>query len=113
MKILRVVNFFWGDLQGKELLKFVLLALGFFFIIGAFWPLKTLKESIFINIVGPLYLPYAKLVSLVLLFPVLLFYSKLVDVLEKEKLIYAVVSIYASLGFVLVYFLCDPVIGIA
>ena len=33
--------------------------------------------------------------------------------LEKEKLIYAVVSIYAVLGFILVYFLCDPVVGIA
>lgn len=112
MKMLKVVKFFWGDLQGKELLKFFLLSLGFFFIIGAFWPLKTLKESIFINIVGPLYLPYVKLISLALLFPVVLFYSKLVDMLEKEKLIYAVVGIYVVLGFILVYFLCDPVIGL-
>jgi len=112
MKILKVVKFFWGDLQGNELLKYVLLSLGFFFLIGAFWPLKTLKESIFINIVGPLYLPYAKLISLALLFPVVLFYSKLVDMLEKEKLIYAVIGIYVVLGFILVYFLCDPVIGL-
>lgn len=113
MSALRVVRFFWGDLHGKELLKFALLALGFFFLIGAFWPLKTLKESLFINIVGPLYLPYAKLISLILLFPVVLFYSKLVDIFEKEKLIYVIISIYVILGFVLVYFLCDPIVGLA
>lgn len=109
---MKVIKFFWGDLQGKELLKFALLALGFFFLIGAFWPLKTLKESIFINIVGTGYLPYVKLVSLFVLFPIVLFYSKLVDLFEKEKLIYIVISIYVFLGFLLVYFLCDPVVGL-
>ncbi len=110
---MKVIRFFWGDLQGKELLKFALLALGFFFLIGAFWPLKTLKESIFINIVGTDYLPRVKLVSLLLLFPFVLFYSKLVDLFEKEKLIYVIVVMYTIFGFTLVYFLCDPVIGLS
>lgn len=109
----RIIKALWGDLQGKELGKFLLLALGFFFLIGSFWPLKTLKESIFINLVGPLHLPEVKLASLALFFPLILLYSKFVDIFSKEKMIYLLIGIYSSIGFILVYFLNHPTIGLA
>jgi len=109
----RFVKLLWGDLQGKELLKFCLLALGFFFLIGSYWPLKTLKDSVFVNIVGPNYLPWAKILSLTLFFPIVLLYSKLVDCWSKEKLIYSVIFFYGALGFFFVYLLGHPVIGVS
>lgn len=109
----RIIRALWGDLQGEELKKFSLLALGFFFLIGSWWPLKTLKDSIFINMVGPLYLPKAKFASVMLFFPLVLLYSKLVDHFSKEKLIYFFIAVYGFFGFILVYFLGHPVIGLA
>ncbi len=108
----RIIRALWGNLKGKELIKFVLLAIGFFFLIGSYWPLKTLKDSIFINMVGPLYLPQAKLASLALFFPLVLLYSKLVDIFSKEKMIYMLVGFYSVIGLVLVYYLHHPTIGL-
>lgn len=109
----RLVKLLWGDLQGKELLKFFLLALGFFFLIGSYWPLKTLKDSVFVNIVGPMYLPWAKMASLALFFPIVLLYSKLVDYWSSERLIYTVIFFYGGLGLFFVYLLGHSSIGVA
>lgn len=109
----RLIKFLWGELHGKELLKFGLLSLGFFFLIGSYWPLKTLKDSVFINIVGPSYLPLVKIMSLTLFFPIVLLYSKLVDIWSKETIIYVVILIYGTLGFLFVYLLSHPTIGVA
>ncbi|MFA6527767.1 MAG: Npt1/Npt2 family nucleotide transporter [Candidatus Babeliales bacterium] len=108
----RIVSILWGDLRGGELKKFVLLALGFFCLIGSWWPLKTLKDGVFINLVGAHYLPLAKMLSLALFFPMVLLYSKLVDQVSKQKLIYFFITFYGSIGLVFVYFLHDPVIGL-
>lgn len=108
-----LIRMLWGDLHGDELKKYALLALGFFCVIGSWWPLKTLKDSIFINIVGPLHLPEAKMASLMLFFPLVLLYSKLVDHVSKEKLIYFFITIYGLIGYVFVYFLAHPTIGVA
>jgi AAA family ATP:ADP antiporter len=109
----RIIRALWGNLHGAELKKFSLLALGAFFLIGSWWPLKTLKDSIFINIVGPIHLPEAKIASLLLFFPLVLLYSKIVDHFPKEKIIYSFIGFYGSIGLVLVYFLYHPTIGLA
>lgn len=108
----RIIRALWGDLRGDELKKFALLATGFFFLIGSYWPLKTLKDSIFANVVGPIHLPTAKMLSLALFFPLVLAYSKLVDHFSKEKMVYMLISFYGIVGFVLVYFLYHPTIGL-
>lgn len=109
----KIIRALWGDLHGEELKKYSLLATGFFFLIGSWWPLKTLKDSIFINMVGPLWIPSAKIASLTLFFPLVLCYSKLVDKFPKEKLIYFFITVYTVLGLILVYFLNAPGIGIS
>jgi AAA family ATP:ADP antiporter len=109
----KIVRILWGDLSKEDLKKFSLLATGFFFLIGAWWPLKTLKDSIFINIVGSTYIPKAKIASLILFFPLVLMYSKLVDIVSKEKLIYLFITFYGAIGLALVYFLYHPTIGLA
>lgn len=109
----RLVRALWGDLRGQELKKFILLASGFFFLIGAWWPLKTIKDSIFINMVGPLYLPNAKLASVAVFFPLVLFYSKLVDHFSKQRLIYIVIGVYTTVGLGLVWLLRHPELGLA
>jgi len=109
----RIVNFFWGDLGSDEFKKFFLLAIGFFFLIGSYWPLKVLKDSVFMSTVGVLYQPYVKYMSLILFFPVVLLYSKLADYFPREKLIYTVLGLYGTVGLLFVYLFMHPTIGLA
>ncbi|MBM3886934.1 hypothetical protein FJ364_03290 [Candidatus Dependentiae bacterium] len=109
----RVIHLLWGDLRGAELKKFIMLATGFFFLIGPYWLLKTLKDSIFVNTVGPEHQPMVKILSLILSLPLVLIYSKLVDILSKEKMVYFLVTLYGTLGMIFVYFFYHPTIGLA
>lgn len=108
----KIIRFFWGDISPNELKKFLLLALGFFFIIGSYWPLKTLKESIFTNFVGPECEPIAKILSLFASFLIVLGYSRLVDIFSKQKIIYLVTISYGFVGLIFASFLYHPVIGV-
>jgi|SaaInlStandDraft_3_1057020.scaffolds.fasta_scaffold21330_1 ATP:ADP antiporter, AAA family len=109
----RIVQALWGNLKGEELKKFALLSTGFFFLIGSFWPLKTIKDSIFLATTGSIYQPYAKMASIVMFFPLVLIYSKLIDHFSKEKMIYLLISFYSILGLVFVYLMKHPSIGLA
>lgn len=103
----------WGDVSQEEAKKFGLLSAVFFFIIGTYWLMRSLKEAIFLNTVGPVYLPYAKIASLVGLVLVLMVYAKLVDMLEKHRLVYLLCAVY-SLAFIAIsYCLADPIMGFA
>lgn len=109
----RVISFLWGDLSKGEIRKFSLLSFGFFLIIGSYWPLKALKDSVFVNIVGDGHLPVVKILSLFLYFPLILFYSKIVDSFPKEKILYVFVTFVGVVGLFIVYFLNHPTIGLA
>ena len=108
----KIIRFLWGDLDHNELKKFILLAFGFFFLVGSYWPLKTLKDSIFANIVGVSYQPIAKVLSLFIFFPLVLIYSRLVDVFSKEKMVYILVTFYAFFGFIFIALFYHPIIGL-
>jgi AAA family ATP:ADP antiporter len=109
----RLIKALWGDLSGEELKKFGLLSLGFFILIGSYWPLKILKDVVFINMVGSRYQPDAKILSLILFFPLVLLYSKLVDHFPKEKLLYIFVFLFGGLGIMFVFLFADPGVGVA
>jgi AAA family ATP:ADP antiporter len=109
----RLIRALWGDLTGEELKKFGLLSFGFFILIGSYWPLKILKDVVFINMVGSKFQPDAKILSLVLFFPLVLLYSKLVDHFAKEKLLYIFVILFGGLGILFAFLFSDPSIGVA
>ncbi len=102
----------WGGLYGDELKKFVLLSTGFFFLIGPYWLLKTLKNSIFLNLVGAEYHPKVKLLSLALSLPLVLGYSKLIDYFSKEKMVYLLVGTYGTIGLLFTACFYHPTIGL-
>jgi len=108
----RVIQALWGDIRGEELKKFFLLALGSFCLIGAYWPLRTLKDVVFINMVGAGYQPEVKTCSVLFLLPLVLLYSALIHHFKKEHMIYVLVAIYAVVGIGFVWLLRDPIIGL-
>ena len=76
----------YGNFTNRdEVIKFLSLGVTFFLIIGVYWTMRPLKDGIFLTMVGKDYQPLAKLVSMVAVFPIVMFYSKLVDWFSREK----------------------------
>jgi ATP:ADP antiporter, AAA family len=108
----KIVRWLWGDLTSEELQRFSLLSATLLFIIGAYWLLRPLKDGAFNAIVGIQYQPRAKMISLLILIPLILLYSKLVDMMEKHKLFYLLGSIYFVFFVGCAYMLSHPTIGL-
>ena len=103
-----VIQFFYPDIQQEEIKKFSLLSAIFFLIIGTYWLLRLLKDTIFFKVAFPvclgwqaeqgcLFQPLAKTLSPFIVLVMVLIYSKLVDLVKKHQLFYIICSFYALL----------------
>ena len=75
----------FGTFEIEEFKKFLRMGSIFAFIIGSYWTIRTLKNALFMTLVGPAQLPYAKTASLLFLLPVIMTYTKLLDKYSREK----------------------------
>ena len=100
------------EVDPSERKKLFYLTITFFFVIAAYTIIKELKDSIFVAIVGRGYIPTAKIASMIVLIPAILFYSFLVDKLRRYQLIYVYSILYGVLGLIFTYLLSDSVIGL-
>src|SRR5580698_6948869 len=103
----KFVRAWWGDFSKEELEKFAFLSLIFGFVIGVYWLLRPVKDSVFMAVVGSDYIPKAKFLSLIVVFPLVLIYSKLVDMFPRHRMFYALGTIYGILGLVFAYIMQD------
>ncbi len=89
-----VINYFYPDLKKEETRRFGLLSAIFFLIIGTYWLLRLLKNTIFLKVAFPECLgwaaqqgcqfqPIAKFWSPFVVLVMVLIYSKLVDLVKK------------------------------
>lgn len=101
-----------GSENSAESSKYIQLTLIFFNVIGSYWLLRPLKSGVFYILVGNAYLPTAKLLSFVLMVPLILIYGKLVDIFPRQKLIYIICSFYGLFFLVSTVGLMTPGIGI-
>lgn len=103
-----VIQFFYPDIKQEEVKKFTLLSAIFFLIIGTYWLLRLLKNTIFLKVAFPvclgwdaqqgcLFQPLAKTLSPFIVLVMVLIYSKLVDLVKKHQLFYIICSFYALL----------------
>lgn len=108
MSFTRIIHKFWPDLDAQESKKFSILGGMFFLIIGSYWLLRLLKNTLFYKIAFPESLgwpadygrfmqPTAKSWSPFIIIGLVLIYSKLVDLFEKHRLFYLLISIYTLL----------------
>jgi AAA family ATP:ADP antiporter len=100
------------NIHGNELKKFVSLSLIFLFLIGVYWLLRSVKDSIFASTVGIKHQPLAKMLSLCFLVPLILAYSKLIDTVKKHHLFYVLGGTYGTFFLVVGYLLHCPGIGL-
>lgn len=111
----KISNFFkfFVDFDSNERSKIILLSVCFFLVIGGYTLIKELKDSVFLSIVGEKSLPLAKMLSMIVLIPMVVIYSKLVDWLRQSDLLCLYALIYSMGGLICVYFLGHPTIGLS
>lgn len=97
----------------SERIKLLFLTASFFFVVGSYTIIRELKDAVFLSVVGEDYLPWAKIASMLILIPAILFYSFLVDKLRRYQLLIFYNFLYGSVGLIFVYFLGNSSIGIA
>lgn len=103
----------FGDFSKEELKKFLRLGVIFAFVIGVYWTLRPMKDSIFMSLVGAEYQPYAKIVSMLILFPIVIFYSKLVDKYKRHHVFYVLGTIYFFLTLFFGFMFMSPTFGLS
>jgi len=101
------------NLNEEEARKFFILALTFLFLIGVYWLLRSVKDSVLASTVGLKWQPTAKIASLFFLVPLILLYSSLVDTLRKNHLFYYIGGFYGCLFLVIGYLLDRPGVGLS
>lgn len=84
--------------SSNEAKKFSILSLASFFMMGAQWPVKTLKDSLLVFVVGADSQPNMKLASVLFCLGIAVVYGKLVGWFRRETVLYIVTSFLITLG---------------
>jgi ATP:ADP antiporter, AAA family len=105
----------FGNFESRaEVQKFILLGLIFGLIIGTYWTLRPIKDGIFDAIVGfKRWQPFAKMLSLILIVPLIIGYGKIADKFSREKLFYIFTIGYGVLWIIFYWFFSNPTLGLA
>lgn len=103
----------FGNFSPEEFKKFIILGFTFFFVIGVYWTLRPLKDSIFMSMIGAQNQPWAKLLSVCILFPMVIIYSKLMERFTRHRMIYLLATFYAIATLVFGFLFLHPTIGLA
>ena len=114
-RIIGLLKSWFGDFEKQELLKFLKLGVIFGFVIGVYWTMRPLKDSIFASMVHAQNQPLAKLLSLIVLFPMVMLYSVLIDTFTtaKHRIFYVLGALYAFGTLIFAYLFMHPTIGLA
>ena len=95
--LMHLAKFVFGEFKEEEFKKFMRLGSVLMMIVGIYWTMRPLKDSLFTQLVGAGNIPWAKTVSLILMIPTVAFYTKLLDVFPKIKLLATLPSlVYGS-----------------
>ena len=90
-------QFFWPGIKKEDYRTFFVLSLVFMSLVGAYWLMRLLKDTVFFTIAFPeifgwaprqgvLFQPIAKTFSVMFVMAVVLVYSKLVDKFKRQQL---------------------------
>ncbi len=107
--LFKYLKLWFGDFNKNELKKYVYLGLIFAIIIGIYWTLRPIKDTIFCSMIhnpesvacNPRakgeFLIWAKMLSLILLFPIVILYSKAVERFPRQHMFYFLGTLYSLL----------------
>jgi AAA family ATP:ADP antiporter len=113
--LLRVYKRLYGDqLPPSEMVRTLCLAMTLFFMIGGYWLLRSLKDSVLMALCGYKAIPKAKMLSVFVVLGVVSVYNHLLDSdLPKHQLFYIFGTFYFFLFTTIALLLMDENIGLA
>ena len=113
--LLRVYKRLYGEkLPPSEMLRTLTLATTLFFMIGGYWLLRSLKDTVLISLCGVQAIPKAKMLSVFVVLGVVSVYNKFLDSdIPKHRLFYIFGTFYFSLFTFIALMLMNPTIGLA
>ncbi len=100
------------EIEPQERMKLFFLSLLYFLVVGAYTITRDLKSSIFLGTVGKEYIPWVKVISMLMLVPAIFFYSRLVDRVRRYQLLIIYSIIFGIANLIFAYFIGHPQIGI-
>ena len=89
-----ICRFNFGNFETEEFKKFLRMGIIFAVIIGVYWTLRPLKDAVFIQLVSNLQLPFAKIISVLALLPLVMFYTKLLEKTSRERMFVILPTFY-------------------
>src|SRR5690348_14614416 len=121
--VVRFLKYWFGDFTKEELKKFLFLGVIFSLLIGTYWTLRPMKDSFFGSLVvgygegkkegSEVFLAMAKVISLIMLIPIVAIYGKLVERFQKNHFFYMITGAYAVLMAVWTAIFLSPTMGLA
>lgn len=111
----RIYKRLYGDkLPPSEMLRTLSLATTLFFMIGGYWLLRSLKDTVLISLCGVQAIPKAKMLSVFVVLGVVSVYNHLLDSsIPKHQLFYVFGTFYFLLFCSIALMLMNPTIGLA
>ena len=100
------------DIEPQERMKLFFLSLLYFLVVGAYTITRDLKSSIFLVTVGKEYIPWVKVISMLMLVPAIFFYSRLVDRIRRYQLLIFYSVLFGIANLIFAYYIGHPQIGI-
>lgn len=113
--ITRVFQRLYGkDVPMHEIRRVLCLSSTLFFMIGAYWLLRSLKDPVLTTLCGVAAIPKAKMLSVFVVLGVVSIYNKLLSTeIPKHRLFYIFGSFYFATFSVIAYLLKDEQMGMA
>jgi ATP:ADP antiporter, AAA family len=113
-QLLKIYRRLYGDkLPPEEMLRTLCLATTLFFMIGGYWLLRSLKDTVLMTLCGYQAIPKAKILSVFVVLGVVSVYNHLLDSdIPKHQLFYVFGMFYFCLFTAISFMLMDPVIGL-
>lgn len=100
------------DIEPQERMKLFFLSLLYFLVVGAYTMTRDLKSAIFLGVVGKEYIPWVKVISMLMLVPAIFFYSRLVDRIRRYQLLIFYSVLFGVANLIFAYYIGHPSIGI-
>lgn len=101
------------QIDKDDAVKLILSSLMFFFIIGAYSILRSLKTSIFLGFVGREYEPIVKMVGIAIAVPAMLLLAKTIDLLKKHQVVFLFFGLYICVTASFALLFAHPTYGVA
>ena len=98
----------WGDINSEEMLKFGILSVASVIVLGSYWSVRVLKESLFFELVGKNYYGPAKIITFPIVIGLVFIYNLLLNRVNREQLFWVVSGAYAAMFVAIGYFYSHP-----